>query len=130
MASRSRLTRKGTPNMKRVVIGCLSLMLVPMLPAAASDRVPIKPKRVSFPTQDAGLIVADLYGQGGRGVVLAHGARFDKESWEKQAQVLAQAGFRVLALDFRGYGQSKGPGQEQPFTAPLHLDVLAAVRYL
>ena len=39
-------------------------------------------------------------------------------------------GFRVLAFDFRGYGQSKGPGQSDIFTAPLHLDVLAAVNYL
>jgi pimeloyl-ACP methyl ester carboxylesterase len=39
-------------------------------------------------------------------------------------------GFRVLALDFRGYGKSRGPGQSDPMSAPLHLDVLAAVRYL
>jgi len=85
---------------------------------------------VSFPTHDGGLIYADLYGQGDRCVVLAHGGRFDKESWEKQARVLAQAGFRVLAIDFRGYGASRGPGQSDPLSAPLHLDILAAVHYL
>jgi pimeloyl-ACP methyl ester carboxylesterase len=53
-----------------------------------------------------------------------------KESWEKQARTLATEGFRVLALDFRGYGKSRGPGQSDPMSAPLHLDVLAAVRYL
>jgi pimeloyl-ACP methyl ester carboxylesterase len=36
----------------------------------------------------------------------------------------------VLAIDFRGYGRSVGPGQSDVFTAPLHLDVLAAVRYV
>ena len=36
----------------------------------------------------------------------------------------------VLALDFRGYGKSRGPGDSDPMDAPLHLDVLAAVRYL
>lgn len=87
-------------------------------------------ERVSFPTQDGGLVYADMYGKGDHGVVLAHGGRFNKESWEKQARALAKAGFRVLAIDFRGYGQSKGPGQAQPLAAPLHLDVLAAVRYL
>jgi len=36
----------------------------------------------------------------------------------------------VLALDFRGYGKSRGPGQSDVLSAPLQLDVLAAVRYL
>ena len=87
-------------------------------------------KTVSFPTEDGGLIYADVYGQGERAVVLAHGGRFNKESWDKQARTLAAAGFRVLALDFRGYGKSRGPGDADPMDAPLHLDVLAAVRYL
>src|SRR5208283_755400 len=87
-------------------------------------------KTVSFPTEDGGLIYADVYGQGERAVVLAQGRRFNKESWEKQARTLASAGFRVLALDFRGYGKSRGPGDADPMDAPLHLDVLAAVRYL
>ncbi len=85
---------------------------------------------VSFPTEDGGLIYADLYGEGEKGVVLAHGGRFNKESWAQQAQTLASAGFRVLALDFRGYGKSRGPGDSDPMDAPLHLEVLAAVRYL
>jgi alpha/beta superfamily hydrolase len=87
-------------------------------------------ERVSFPTRDGGLVYADIYGQGDHGVLLAHGGRFNKESWAKQAWVLADAGFRVLAIDFRGYGQSRGPGQQDPLGAPLHLDVLAAVRYM
>ena len=87
-------------------------------------------EHVSFETQDGGTIYADLYGKGDRGVVLAHGGRFDKESWKPQARTLAAAGFRVLAIDFRGYGLSRGPGQSDPLSAPLYLDVLAAVRYL
>lgn len=85
---------------------------------------------VSLSTQDGGLIHADVYGKGARGVVLAHGGRFNKESWAKQAAALSDAGFRSVAIDFRGYGQSRGPGQSDIFTAPLYLDVLAAVRYL
>jgi len=87
-------------------------------------------KAVSFPTEDGGVVYANVYGEGDRGVVLAHGGRFNKESWENQAQTLALTGFRVLALDFRGYGKSRGPGDSAPMSAPLHLDVLAAVRYL
>jgi len=87
-------------------------------------------KTVSFPTEDGGVIYADVYGEGDRGIVLAHGGQFNKESWEKQARTLMSAGFVVLALDFRGYGKSRGPGQSKPLSAPLYLDVLAAVHYL
>ena len=90
----------------------------------------IAQEHASFPTEDSGQVYADIYGKGDRGVVLAHGGRFNKASWEKQARTLAKAGFRVVAIDFRGYGQSKGPHQDQPLGAPLHWDVLAAVRYL
>ncbi|MFN2399915.1 MAG: alpha/beta fold hydrolase [Gemmatimonadaceae bacterium] len=101
------------------------------LPVLMSEqRGVLAQERVSFPTQDGGLVYADLYGKGGHAVVLAHGGRFNKESWENQARALAAAGFRALAIDFRGYGQSRGPGQTDPLSAPLHLDVLAAVRYL
>ena len=96
----------------------------------SSEALSAAPELVSFATQDGGLIYANLYGTGKRAVVLAHGATFNKESWEKQAQVLAKAGFRVLAIDFRGYGNSRGPKQAKRFAAPLYLDVLAAVRYM
>jgi pimeloyl-ACP methyl ester carboxylesterase len=85
---------------------------------------------VSFPTDDGALIFADVYGIGEKAVVLAHGGQFNKESWAKQARTLESAGFCVLAIDFRGYGKSHGPGDSDPMDAPLQLDVLAAVRYL
>jgi pimeloyl-ACP methyl ester carboxylesterase len=84
----------------------------------------------TFPTEDGGLISANLYGKGARGVVLAHGGRFTKESWSDQAHALAARGFHVLAFDFRGVGGSRGPGQADFDTAPFQKDVIAAVRYL
>jgi len=112
----------------------VAIALLTGLHCSSSPRI-ILPSRaahetVSFPTQDGGLIYADVYGQGDRGLVLAHGGRFNKESWEKQAPVFAAAGFHVLAIDFRGFGQSRGPRQSDPLTAPLQFDVLSAVRYL
>jgi pimeloyl-ACP methyl ester carboxylesterase len=88
------------------------------------------PQEVSFSTQDGGLIYANLYGKSDRGIVLAHGGRFTKESWEKQAQALVKAGFRVLAIDFRGRGKSRAGTQTQPGDDGVRFDVLAAIRYL
>lgn len=88
------------------------------------------PSKISFATVDGGEIVADIYGVGDSAVVLAHGGRFNKESWTRQARELSIAGFQVMAIDFRGYGQSRGPGQEEVLSAPLHLDILAGVSYL
>ncbi len=88
-----------------------------------------EPAHVSFPTEDGGVVHANLFGAGDHGVVLAHGGRFNKESWAAQAPVLAKAGFRVLAIDFRGRGQSTGGSQENS-SHDVHFDVLAAVRYL
>lgn len=86
---------------------------------------------LSFPTEDGGLVHAVACGGGDRAVVLAHGGQFNKESWHAQCQALAKAGFRVLAFDFRGHGQSRGPaGVAQSSDQGRHYDVLAAVRYL
>lgn len=106
----------------------LLLGLTLVVPVLAQSPPP--PEPVTFPTEDGGLIQGDLYGKGRRGVILVHGGRFNKESWPEQARALEAAGFRVLAIDLRGYGQSKGPGSADIYTAPLHLDVLAAVTYL
>ena len=83
-------------------------------------------EEVSFTTADGGTVVANLYGDGQHAVLLAHGAVFDKESWNELAQDLLADGYRVLAIDFRGYGQST-PGRAGN---ALYQDVLAGIRYL
>jgi pimeloyl-ACP methyl ester carboxylesterase len=87
-------------------------------------------EEVSFATDDNGVVYADRYGSGTRGVVLAHGARFDKASWKAQALEMSNAGYLVLAIDFRGYGKSHGGSQAKNTHAEMYLDILAAVRYL
>lgn len=115
-------------------LAILMLAIAASAPSFGSERnrqdVSDTPELVSFPTQDGGLVYADLYGGGDRGVVLAHGGRFNKESWEKQARTLTKAGFRVLAIDFRGRGQSRGGTRTQRGDDGARFDVLAAIRYL
>ena len=53
-----------------------------------------------------------------RAVILAHSGRFNKESWLEHAQALAAAGFRALAIDFRGFSCSTGPGAADFDRAP------------
>lgn len=105
------------------VVRRLSLAFILTALAAAQQSI-------SFPTEDGGRVCAELYGQGARGIVLAHGGRFKKESWRAQADALVEKGFQVMAIDFRGVGCSKGPGQADFDNAPFENDVLAAVRYL
>jgi pimeloyl-ACP methyl ester carboxylesterase len=107
-------------------------MLIPrvVLAAVALSTVAAAQQAATFPTEDGGLISASLYGKGERGIVLAHGGQFTKESWHDQAQELASHGFHILAFDFRGIGGSRGPGQADFDTAPFDKDVIAAVRYL
>jgi pimeloyl-ACP methyl ester carboxylesterase len=108
--------------------GMSTLRIVP-LALVFSIMAPAQ-QTVSIATDDGGQVCADLYGQGSKGVVLAHGGRFNKESWRDQALQLVSSGFYVMAIDFRGFGCSKGPGQEDFDNAPFEKDVLAAVRYL
>lgn len=106
-----------------LVLRAVSLALV-LTPLAAAQQT------ISFTTDDGGRVCADLYGQGARAVVLAHGGQFKKESWRVQASALISEGFRVMAIDFRGFGCSTGPGQADFDNAPFENDVLAAVHYL
>lgn len=90
--------------------------------AAAADPIDVK-----FATSDGGTVDADLYGTGSKGVVFAHGAIFNKQSWEPLARRIADRGLRALAIDFRGYGESHAGKRGN---GALYLDVIAAVHWL
>ena len=83
-------------------------------------------REVSYETSDGGMIFANLYGEGAHAVLLAHGAVFDKESWDPFARRLVAEGYQVLAIDFRGYGKSTA-GRSR---GALHEDILGGVDYL
>ncbi len=77
------------------------------------------------------IIQGDLYGHGTRGVILAHGGGRNRQSWHKQAEALSEAGFVVLAIDYRGdtisdKGTTNFVGAYEDNTA----DVLGAAAYL
>jgi len=54
----------------------------------------------------------DLYYEdhgAGRSVILVHGWPLSSKSWEKQVPVLLESGYRVVAYDRRGFGNSGKP---------------------
>jgi non-heme chloroperoxidase len=71
----------------------------------------------------------------GQPVVLIHGYPLECHSWERQARVLLQAGYRVIAYDRRGFGRSSQPSvgyDYDTFAADLntvleHLDLTGVV---
>ena len=83
-------------------------------------------EEISFATADGGTIFGNLYGDGQHAVLLAHGAIFDKESWDEFARVLSAREYRVLAIDFRGYGRSTSGSARNA----LFQDIVAGIRYL
>ena len=54
------------------------------------------------------LYVKDWDG-GGRPVILLHGWPLSADSWDDQAMAIADAGFRAIAYDRRGFGRSEQP---------------------
>jgi dienelactone hydrolase len=107
-------------------MGAIAAGLVLLCCAAAAQ----KPVTIEVPGA-AAPVHGDLYGSGGRGIVLAHGGRFNKESWAAQARVLAEKGFTVIAINFRGDTVNKdGSPSAEGSDADNAADVLASARYL
>lgn len=104
----------------------LGAAILLILPAWALAGQTASPKDVSYSTSDGGTIHGHLYGDGEHAVLLAHGKIFNKESWSRQAPTLASAGLRVLAIDFRGYGESRAGGEQRA----RHLDILGGIAWL
>ncbi len=61
---------------------------------------------VRLKTRDGVHIVADYYDQGDTAVILLHQNGKDRHSWTSLIPELMDGGYSVLALDFRGHGES------------------------
>ena len=59
-------------------------------------------------TRDGTRLFAKIWGQG-RPVILIHGWPLNADSWDDHAVVLAEAGYKVIAYDRRGFGRSDQP---------------------
>jgi len=61
-----------------------------------------------IPTRDGHALYVKIWGEG-RPVVLIHGWPLSADSWDYHAMQIADAGFRVISYDRRGFGRSDQP---------------------
>jgi pimeloyl-ACP methyl ester carboxylesterase len=63
-------------------------------------------REIAFTGADGNRLVATSRGEGSRSVLLLHGGGQTRHAWDGTARRLAQAGWRAVALDQRGHGDS------------------------
>lgn len=95
--------------------------------AVSCDTQPVAPgEQIRFRTDDGVELAGELRGDGSMGVVLTHEYSGDRGNWASFGERLAHEGYRTLAFDFRGFGESGG----RPQLRMLWRDVLAATEEL
>ena len=88
----------------------LRLALALAFPAALAAGEPVTGRPASLAAPDGTKLAASFYpaSRPGPGVLLLHQCNRDRSSWNGLAAQLADKGFHVLTLDYRGYGDSGG----------------------
>ena len=74
------------------------------------------PRTIELKSPDGITLKASYFSPGrpGPGLLLFHACNRDRSSWNGFAAEAATRGFHVLAMDFRGYGQSGGARGDNP----------------
>src|SRR5262245_10492942 len=85
-----------------------AITTLPALALAAAKSARIK-------TKDLTELHVKEWGQGKRTVILTHAWPLSADIWDYQAAGLAEAGYRVLAYDRRGFGTSSQPATGYDF---------------
>ncbi len=71
---------------------------------------PPAPAHVTLTASDGAKLKATYYAAGkpGPGIVLLHQCNRDRQSWTAFASRAAERGYHVIAMDYRGFGESDG----------------------
>ena len=99
----------------RAIAGTLLATLSMASPLAAQS-MPAAARTVDLKSPDGTAIKASYFAaeRPGPGLVLLHACNKDRTSWNGLAAAAATRGFHVVALDYRGYGQSGGTKSNDP----------------
>lgn len=106
----------------RCRLGLLCVLAWLALPASPPHAQDAAGAFVELP--DVRLWVTDTGGSGDA-VILLHANTGTSESWQKQVPALAQAGYRVIAIDRPGWGKSVVREGAKPVSVAEDLDALA-----
>jgi dienelactone hydrolase len=91
--------------MKRRAIAVIAALVLAAVASADTQK-----KDVDIKASD-GVTLKGTYfspGRPGPAMLLLHQCNMDRHAWDGLARDLSDAGFHVLAIDFRGYGESGG----------------------
>ena len=111
-------------------------LIVVILLASLAASAEVQKRDVDIKADDGANLKATLYSAGtpGPGFLLLHQCNRDRKSWDNLATMLTRAGFNVLTMDYRGYGESDGAGgtreERRSMRAQWPSDVDAAYRFL
>ena len=101
---------------------CVALVTMSMAsPRAAQSQTaavtpPAPARTIDLKSPDGIALKASYFSAGrpGPGLLLLHACNRDRSSWNGLAAAAAARGFHVIALDYRGYGQSGGTKSDDP----------------
>lgn len=81
-----------------------------VLAGATGARASVTGTPVSLEAADGTMLAATYYAgdKPGPGILLLHQCNKDRSGWNGLAESLAKQGFRVLTMDYRGFGESGG----------------------
>lgn len=104
---------------RRFVAQCIGGLAAGALPWAAIATTPRAPGNWQSRTAEVGGLRIHYVEQGtGPLVLLCHGFPENWLSWRHQIPVLAAAGYRVVAPDLRGFGDTGGPNEVSEYSMP------------
>ncbi|XP_065735445.1 bifunctional epoxide hydrolase 2 isoform X3 [Phocoena phocoena] len=109
---------KPDPQIYKFMLDVLKASPNELLQTAAPRPIPCDPSTVShgYVPIKPGMCLHFVELGSGPAVCLCHGFPESWFSWRYQIPALAQAGFRVLAVDMKGYGESSAPSEIEEYS--------------